>query len=99
MGLMTEIIFCGNIKWKIEQIDEWLESHDQPKLKCIPSEYISEDFRKNFFDDVYIGIYNYLPVDEFISFVKSLDWHSPASMLIKTHADDDNFTFMNLYEE
>lgn len=98
MGKMTEIILCGHVKHKIEEINYWLESNDQPEFKYIPWEYISEGFRKNFFDDVYIGIYNYLPDGEFTSFVKSLEWHSHASMLIKKD-DDYDFERMNLYEE
>ncbi|QKG56237.1 hypothetical protein GKZ68_06005 [Hymenobacter sp. BRD128] len=49
---------------------------------------------------IYLGAYNYLDVDDFINYLRSIEWESPEEVQLFTKGQyEDKFTVYNLLSE
>lgn len=98
MSSVTNIILCTLFigeeekQQRLHEINEWLGINHAP-LKELQRECIGGE--KYMETDIFIGAFNYIYVDEFITFLKALTWEYETDMFIKT-AHADRFTHIKI---
>lgn len=106
MSDVTSVIILTELHWDYEDIkndhpisliQDWLTANEYGALKRV-DEHAGGN--RALQDEVWLGAFNYLELEEFIEFVKGLDWtvYQESVEFLYKDEHDEEFTYLRLKE-
>jgi hypothetical protein len=82
MSHVTDVIFACDLreeKTSVDLINDWLVEHEIGMLASVDDHAGGKKAMQSW---VFLGAFNYLPIEEFASYVRSLTWCHPENVQI-----------------